>query len=91
MRPTINICDNVPHVGDWRRWRQLSKQVLPWRSKKLADPFDPNQSFTSRLSEARGLEYIPATKIFLATSGPLATSIQHIDERCASIPWLGTR
>jgi hypothetical protein len=37
----FNICKNVPHVGDWRRWRQLSKQVLPWRSKKLATPFDP--------------------------------------------------
>jgi hypothetical protein len=23
----INICDNVPHGADRRRWRQLSKQV----------------------------------------------------------------
>jgi hypothetical protein len=25
----VNIRDNVPHVGNWRHWRQLSKQVLP--------------------------------------------------------------
>jgi hypothetical protein len=44
MRPIINICDNPPHVGDWRCWRQQSKQVLPWRWKKLVATFDPLQT-----------------------------------------------
>src|ERR1700680_2667156 len=35
-RPIIDSCDNLPHVGDWHRWRPVSKQVLPWRSQKLA-------------------------------------------------------
>ncbi len=43
-RPIIDSCDNLPHVGDWQCWRQLSKQVLPWRSKKLGAVYDPKRS-----------------------------------------------
>jgi len=45
MRPIINICDNLTHVGDWRHWRQQPKQVLPWQPKKLAAVYDdPRQT-----------------------------------------------
>jgi len=42
-RPIIDNCDNVPHVGDRQRWHPVSKQVLPWRSKKLAAVIDPSR------------------------------------------------
>jgi len=35
MRPTIDSCDNVPHVGDWHRWRQLSSKFFRGGRKSL--------------------------------------------------------
>jgi hypothetical protein len=29
MRPIINICDDVPHVGDRQRWRPVAKVAKP--------------------------------------------------------------
>jgi hypothetical protein len=47
-RPIIDSCGNVPHVGDCRCWRPVSKKVLPWRSQKLAAAYDPKLSSSDR-------------------------------------------
>jgi len=36
--------DNLPHPGNWHRWRPVFAQVLPWRSQSAATVFDPNWS-----------------------------------------------
>jgi hypothetical protein len=50
-RPIIDSCDNMPHFGDRQRWRPVSKQVLPCRSRSSMALIDPHPTWNAIVRE----------------------------------------
>src|SRR5258708_6561164 len=47
-RPTVDSCDSLTQLSSWPRWRPVSKQVQPRRSRSSVAEIDPKPSFRRR-------------------------------------------